>query len=395
MSRLILPVILMVMLVGCARGSGSPVAPSAEKAPPPEASHMAAISDGPYQLWGQWMFYFNAAHDRVDAIPLRTGRFHLNSLKFLEEYCSDCLKIINIKKNWDGTYDLTVRISHPFKGHLEYTGFDVKGILMFNGSYEYPSVFSDWPPYPEPYRISWRVYGDPELLNPDGWTLRWSPSWVSESKLPIFNYWPGKYSMGVPTANLNGFKNFYTHEQRHMFTTDGLVQRTYNIWLPPGEPVVAGYAVEACWAPPTKTPVTDPLNDFPLSANQPEPYLFNLILNNNMTITESPCCGGDFQDCSRTRVECARWDGVDPGMGGNTYLYLIRPHPYTDYIGIGPLFKCSPALDDVYYAAIGYSTLHNGNGVYRKLILYVELTTTTMGKNVVLDVYDFVIDIDQ
>ena len=86
-------------------------------------------------------------------IPEREGRFHLNALKFLESYCTDCLKIMGIKNNGDGTIDLTVQITHPFKGHPEYTGLDVKGIIMFNGSHAldtsyYGSNFIDTPSQP-------------------------------------------------------------------------------------------------------------------------------------------------------------------------------------------------------------------------------------------------------
>ena len=88
------------------------------------------------------------------------------------------------------------------------------------------------------------------------------------SDKPIYNYSPGKYSNGTPRANINGYLNFYT-ENRHMFSCNKSVTRVYHIWLPPGQPVVAGYAVDACWEPATVTPVKDPIADFPVSANQP------------------------------------------------------------------------------------------------------------------------------
>ena len=130
----------------------------------------------------------------------REARFHLNALKFLESYCSDCLKITQIKNNGDGTIDLTVQITHPFKGFPQFTGFDVKGILMFDGSYQ---VYNDNPWHnmqlPEPfYLVSWRQMGDPEVLNADGYTPRWSPVWDQGSDQPMFNDWPGKYVSGLP-----------------------------------------------------------------------------------------------------------------------------------------------------------------------------------------------------
>jgi len=175
---------------------------------------------------------------------------------------------------------------------LEYSAFDVKGILMFEGSHVYPRKGEKYPLYPQDYRTSWRILGDPEVLNPDGYTFRWSPWYDSGSDKPIFNYIPGRFSSGEPTANINAYLDFWTHEERHLFVSGGVSTRSYHIWLPPG-PVVAGYAVEACWLPPKKVPVEDPIEDFPISANQPEAYHFNVVVNDGKPVTvDDPCCLG-------------------------------------------------------------------------------------------------------
>jgi len=283
--------IILLALAGCAAGNS--ITPALDSS---DISQLAATSlaDDNRMLWGEWTFYFSEAHDQVDVVPKRAGRFHLNALKFLEEYCTDCLEITNIKNNGDSTIDLTVQLEHPFPGHPEFTGFDVKGIIMFEGSWTNPG-YQYHPPWPEPFIVSWRKLGDPQLMNADGYTLRWSPSYDSGKTQPIFIYWEGKYSNGTPTANLNGYLDFYTDKERHMFRDDGIASRTYTIWLPPGEPVVAGYAVEAVWEPPLINPVTDPINEFPITANQVEAYEFYINLNNGEPITDPICCGkGDF-----------------------------------------------------------------------------------------------------
>jgi len=127
--------------------------------------------------------------------------------------------------------------------------------------------------------------------------------------MPIFNYWPGRYATDMPNAAINAYLNFYSHTNRHMFLPDMKVTRTYKIWLPPGEPVVAGYAVEACWEPPLVTPVTNPSIDFPVTANQPEPYFFRMILNNGEPIVEgSECC---MHGCDQLKIESNEWYGHD------------------------------------------------------------------------------------
>jgi len=266
----------------------------------------ADVSDnGPYRLWGEWTFYFDENHENVTAVPRRQARFHLNSLKFLESYCTDCIEVVNLKNNGDSTVDLTVKIKHPFEGHPEYTGFDVKGIIMFDGSWT-TEGYEGYAPYPEPFRVSWRNLGDPQVLNADGYTLRWSPSYDSGSTMPIFNYYAGKYTNGTPTANINAYLNFYNIEDRHIFSTNSTISRTYHIWLPYGEEIVAGYAVEACWEPPLVTPVTNPADDFPITANQPEPYKFYYNINNDEIITDPSCCGLD-EDPSEGFMYSKQW----------------------------------------------------------------------------------------
>jgi hypothetical protein len=218
------------------------------------------------------------------------------------------LKITGIHNNGDGTVDLTVQLTHPFPGMPQFTGFDVKGIIMFQGSHEFerPQDTPKYPLYPQTFLVSWRILGDPELLNADGYSFRWSPWYDSGSDLPIFNYWPGKYSSGTPTANINGFLNFYSNEERHIFENDASVSRTYHISLPPG-PIVAGYAVEACWEPPLVKPVTNPVEDFPITANQPEAYHFHCVVNDGKTITQDNWCCWDPPSVYKNRAEMDFW----------------------------------------------------------------------------------------
>ena len=309
-----------VLLSGCASDVSTPTVPD-QTAQPYFLSEAMAAEDygGPYGLWGEWTFYFDESHENVDIVPLRNGRLHLNAVKFLEEYCQDCLEITNIHNNGNGTIDVTVEITHPFPNMPEYTGFDVKGIIMFDASKEF--IANDtYPVYP--FKVSWRLLGDPELLNADGYTYRWSPWYDSGSDLPIFNYWPGKYSNGTPTGNINGYLNFYSNEERHMFECNTKVSRTYHIDLPPG-PVAAGYAVEACWEPPLVTPVTNPAEDFPVTANQPEPYHFKIVVNNGEPITGPYCCNIEPPyDVNELRVEFDLWYLPEPDEGPQDRFFV-------------------------------------------------------------------------
>jgi hypothetical protein len=387
--------LMMALASGCMQ-SRAPTDPGVGngKGTPQLAESTNGMRDGPYRLFGEWTFFIDEAHDRVDVVTEREARFHLNALKFLESYCSDCLQITKVKKNTDSTIDLTVKIKHPFPGHPEYTGFDVKGIIMFNGSYQVPWSSVNLYPFDKDWKVSWRNSGDPEVLNPDGYTPRWCPDWQSGSSQPIFNYLPGKYTSGTPTANINAFLNFYTDEQRHMFRVNGSVSRTYHIYLPPG-PVVAGYAVDASWEPPIKTPVTDPLTDFPESANQPESYHLKMVVNGGNVITEGPCCG-DYSSCSTAWVENLYWFGDKPPSYGFAFIHGMSGG--WGFQNMTPMPDCSP--DEPPYnkewQAPGPTglelTTSLGNGSYRG-VAAVFLHNYDKTHIAAYDLFEFTIDV--
>ena len=366
----ILIVILTVVVLGCARSAQAPVVPGVN--PAGALAQSSQVHAGPHRLFGEYSFFINAAHDRVDVVPRREARLHLNALKFLEEYCTDCLQIVQIKNNGDSTIDLTVRLTHPFPGHPEYTGFDVKGIIMFNGSYHlgnhpggggYPGQI---PVLPDFCIVSWREMGDPEVLNPDGYAYRWSPYYDSGSDLPIFNYWPGQYSNTVPNAGLNAYLDFYTEEQRHIFETDHQKTRTYKIWLPAGKPVMAGYAVEACWEPPTVTPVTDPMKDFPISGNQPEPYRCNLIVNHGEPLLKDEDCCSDDEACDRIALEWKDWNHfpIDPSPYGEAIVWSVWADGDNAAM-LSPFVKCKPEQEGLLGTVMFQLNPSHQAGIYR------------------------------
>jgi hypothetical protein len=236
---------------------------------------------------------------------------------------------------------------------------------MFTGSTEFP--YSEEMPMPDPCRLSFREAGDPEVLDPDGYTYRWSPSYDSGSDQPIFKYWEGKYSTGVPNADLNAYMDFYNVEERHIFTTNAEVSRTYKIWLPPDQPVVAGYAVEACWEPPTITPVTNPIEDFPPSANQPEPYVWKVVLTEGEVIDDCSEMWGGGGYCAHHYCVIKCWQGF---VNDNINNPIIFHESGLDIEVVG-LAECdSPPFEDTYSWEGGICDPVHTNGVHRALVLF-------------------------
>jgi len=383
---------ILLMVVGCSHSI--PVFPDT----PNTQSLTQTINDsGPHRLFGEWTLYFSEDHTRVDAVPQRTARLHLNSTRFLEEYCTTCLTITGITKNYDGTINMGVRVVHPFAGLPQFTAFDVKGIIMFEGSHTMNLWSDNIFPYYDKVRVSWRELGDPELLNPDGYSPRWSPWWDTDSTMPIFSYWPGKYSSGTPSANINAYINFYTDEERHMFETDGVIEKTYHISLPPG-PVVAGYAIEGCWEPPINTPVTDPLNDFPYSANQEEPYFFQVVINNGEVIDYDPCCGYE-EECEDFRIELTTWDGQYEGENEFKGCFLL-PAPHNWIKGMGspyPICSTDPSGDPVWLKP-HYADFTDNEGIFRGVcIIYRSqfvYNAPDIYSAIAYTVFDFTVDLE-
>jgi hypothetical protein len=325
--------LMAVLVFGCAQNTGNPTMPGVSDDPSIsgdlETTTGRDISvHNPHKLWAAGNLYFSSDHDSVELIPFRMGGIHLNILKFFEDSGDNCVLITGLQDNYDGTINLTMEITHPYPGHLELTGFDPKLILMFQGSHVLTGGLTSLPLHPLDYRLSWRLMGDPEILNADGYTHFWSPDYDSGLPHPIFNYWEGKYAFGgVPTANINAYLDFYSNEERHMLEAGETVSRTFHISLPSG-PWRAGYALDVCWEIPTVMPVMNPVDDFPITANQPELYSFKTIYNNGEVITDYTCCNmGDYM-IEEGRIEIDYWYLLpdiynDPGGGAWTDTFKI------------------------------------------------------------------------
>jgi len=262
----------------------------------PNLSNIQAESgDGTGVDWS-WGFYNleiarDGSYSRV--VPLRNAEgawgFHLNAVKLLEvSPGTDCIALDNIHLLSNGDLSVDISITNPFDNAV-YTGFDVRGIIMFPASQYFPDQvlrelagYSPWGTGMDDWkeRYSSSEKGDAELMNPDGWTTIWAPdayngpNFQLEEGYPIFEYYQGKYGTGEELGTINAFKRYHSTEVRHMFEAGETVTRTYIIRPPADGPILASYAVYAHWAEPAVIPVTDPETDFPPEAGSPMPYEF-------------------------------------------------------------------------------------------------------------------------
>jgi len=244
--------------------------------------------------WGVYDLVIARDGSEYTLVPRRSAEavyywgYHINAVKLLEvSPGKNCIRIAKVNVLSNGDLAVDISITHPYEDAC-YTGFDVKGIIIFPSS-QYiadPEIYEHNYGKPPQYWF-WRFAsyrkGDAELMNPDGHTMIWAPDNrsrqehyfdIEEGDLPILRYYPGRMASGEDLGTINGFKTYYSNKNRHMFEAGRTVTRTFIIRPPAEGPIEASYAVYAHWAPPSVYPVTNPAVDFPPEANSPIPYEF-------------------------------------------------------------------------------------------------------------------------
>ncbi len=269
------------------------------------ASDISAPSNGQFQqrivstdwTWGQWMFYVNESHTSIEAVPVRTAAKNLNVTKFVEvSPCSNCLQISKPFPQPDGTVKVKVWLRHPFPDNPEFTGFDVRGVVIFPATRHWYAEKLDvlyhqilpWDDYnhePPKLFFSWPDDGGGALLNVEGYSYYFWPSYELYVKpdyepeppedydVPIYKYQQGKHATpDFPDSTINPYLQFNDGGERRIFKTSDCIMREYYLRLPPGE-FSFGYIVQASWAKPLNQPVTDPATDFPSYANAEDMFI--------------------------------------------------------------------------------------------------------------------------
>jgi len=276
-------------------------------------------------LWGLYRVTYDASSHQITTVPLRWPSLALNVVTWLQPPRGSAQNVaITVLDDSQfattGRIDVRVMLHHPFPGQKQYTGFDVYGIFMTEGSIgsRYDSELT----YANPAL-------DPTLLNPDGYTRWMNPSEFLTGD--IFGYEPGWWGTSessensgfVAGATLNPYKYFGqglgpsdpvrdwlaapdTYESRGIFPSGASCARDYDLRFPiVGNKMVFifNYAVLANWAEPIVQPVTDPLTDFPPDANARWP-LHVFVTDNSQVYYTADEAGGRLE----FEIEVFDWD---------------------------------------------------------------------------------------
>ncbi len=241
-------------------------------------------SETSHHTWGLWQFIADPEAGTLDVVQLRAGNFHLNALPFLEPPPLLNLTLESLEFNGN-VIETDIGLRHPFLGLTEFTGFDVCGVLITNGSI---TGFGD-------SDLLMTGEGDFRLLNPDGLSRWWNPAEFPNNGT-IFGYIDGL--LGAPdsyadyNSTINGYKYFCDDlsaddplsavvlENRGMFSAGQKNIRHYSIDM--GEAgLIFNYVIDACWEyPPGDAPWTAP-DDFVPEANRTEAWRADVMETNN------------------------------------------------------------------------------------------------------------------
>jgi len=279
--------LFLILCLSCSGPSDDPVAPGPNPGAPAKARDVSGTTGT--QLWGLWEVIWNPVTQSFDSAPLRSAQFTCNVVRLIDAPPSKLgIHVASIDQQLAYTrFYLDIHLSHPFPDLDCFTGFDVIGVFMGEGSDTYPG--------PEGFAIPGP--GDPRVLNPDGYT-RWfnAPEFAGAGAvLPSQGYYPGsKGTPGyVPTSVLNPYKYYADYldslfdafndlkadpERRGSCTGKSVGGRRFIIEFPTNPSGIRfQYAVIAHWEANIHHP--DPptgLEDFPISANSQEALVVDI-----------------------------------------------------------------------------------------------------------------------
>ncbi len=289
-------------VVGCS-GTGSAIEPESVVA------RAESASQG-HCMMGLWQFTADPVEQTLEAVPIRMADMHLNALHFLEPPALLYLTLESLQFNGN-IIETDIGLRHPFLGLNEFTGFDVCGLLITNGSV---SGFDD-------ASLMMTGDGDTRLLNPDGYSRWWNPSEFPHDNT-MLAYKDGLLGTPDSTANFNTTLNAYKlfcdelsasdpvsaldPMSRCVFSAGQQNIRHYTIEL--GGGLIFNYAVDACWMFPQGDPPYDVPEDFGPGANRPEAWHLAITEIANTLWNDGNDSGGALA------LSIDVWDHFDAGL---------------------------------------------------------------------------------
>ncbi len=271
--------ICLVTAFGCS--GSSPTVP--DPATPLTAPRETVSSTTGNILWGIWHVAIDPDSMTVEVVPIRGPAFTANVIMFMQPPISPThmvqFSILPGSDPASGYFEVDVTLNHPFPGLNVFNGFDVRGIILADGSVAGSHDSTVLRAGPD----------DTRLLNPDGYSRFWNyPEFTTYEKIFGFTYWK-LAPPNNPTATVNPYKYFADGLDEFAPVTDldpstrgffptipGTNSRIYEIQfrMDAGHPVFDfQFAIDASWSLPDHSYEPDyPQEAFDLSANCQEAF---------------------------------------------------------------------------------------------------------------------------
>jgi len=293
--------IVFIASFGCASSGENTILPD-----PATQDNLKSLSGSSRLLLGHWDV--NLKPDDVEIVPVRGAQFTANVTMFMQPPGSPVnhLKIqIDPASDFPSGYVVVdVSFTHPFAGLDMYTGFDVMGTVIGNGSTTGLNEYLD---------VTWSGENDLRLLNADGYTR-----WFNQAEFTSYGTLLGSQlgALGTPdfgfSATLNGYKYYCDYldkdediasffdkpdclNPRGYFTAGNTNTRRYELQFPidgSAPQLDFQYAVVATWEQSDPTPPENVPDDFPISANCAEAYCISIADQSDMYYVNASDFGG-------------------------------------------------------------------------------------------------------
>ncbi len=341
---------VLLLFIGCHGNKDNPLTPDSDLTTDTTLSDSSSTTDHtvsganatPPALWGLYEISYDKHTHEIQTVPLRGPAFAFNVVNFLQppmgSISNMTIGVLDDSTFFDdGRIDVRIILHHPFPGQPVYTGFDVCGIFLTEGtiSSDYNSALT----YADPEN-------DPSLLNPDGITRWMNPSEFLSGG--VIGYEPGIWGTSESSENsgflagatLNPYKYFAhglgpdenLHDwlnnpgsmaNRGMFPSGASCSRDYELKFPiidEQHVFIFNYAVLANWTSPDIEPPGNPLEDFPPEANAGWPLHIWAVDNSNCYYTEEESGGNLSFD-----LEIFDWNALNnpEGMPGEISKFVL------------------------------------------------------------------------
>lgn len=325
-------IFLLVVIAGCSGAGSNPV--TSDPATEQITVGPASVTNNRYLL-GYGDLYLDTENLTIEAVPNRSSEFHFNITEIITTCdVGDCFFVDIPGFTPEGDIDILFRLTSPaFNTTL--TGFDIRGIFIMDGDFEFPEQ-----------NLKWGYYGanNYSIVNADGYSTLWCPVLWPMDKFhrPLFEYYEGEAAITGynATGTLNPYKEFYSLPERHALEMGAVVNQHYYFRFPPNPGAATfnlGYAFDCGYNLPNPVQNPDVPEDFPPDANALEAYKIEADITGAVTQL-----GGQYE----VDLRIYDWQGT------NTIGEVLLEAPDIFNGTIVPTFVSDQVLYAVYHATI-------------------------------------------